>query len=53
MLYPSCRMATVGFDFGNLNCLIARAGRGGVDVLLNGGSNRLVSKYVEWPSVKI
>jgi heat shock protein 4 len=34
-------MTTVGFDFGNKNCVIARCGRGGVDVLLNGSSNRL------------
>jgi len=33
-------MTTVGFDFGNINCLIARCGRGGVDVLLNGASQR-------------
>jgi len=33
-------MTTVGFDFGNLNCVIARCGRGGVDVLLNGASQR-------------
>ena len=39
-------MATVGFDFGNLTCLIARAGRGGVDVLLNGGSNRQVRNLI-------
>lgn len=35
-------MTTVGFDFGNMNCLIARCGRGGVDVLLNGASVRQV-----------
>mmetsp|Transcript_14890 Transcript_14890/g.31228 ORF Transcript_14890/g.31228 Transcript_14890/m.31228 type:complete len:858 (-) Transcript_14890:427-3000(-) len=33
-------MAVVGIDFGNLNCVIAQAGRGGVDVLLNGASKR-------------
>ena len=31
----------VGLDFGDKNAVIAAAGRGGVDVLLNGGSNRL------------
>jgi len=39
-------MTTVGFDFGNLNCVIARCGRGGVDVLLNGSSNRLVTFFL-------
>merc|ERR1719183_2371406 len=33
-------MSVVGIDFGNQNALIAAAGRGGVDVLLNGNSNR-------------
>lgn len=33
-------MSVVGVDFGNKNVLIAAAGRGGVDVLLNGNSNR-------------
>lgn len=33
-------MAVVGIDFGNLNCVCATAGRGGVDVLLNGASKR-------------
>lgn len=33
-------MAVIGIDFGNLNCVIAQAGRGGVDVLLNGASKR-------------
>ena len=35
-------MAVIGIDFGNLNCVIAQAGRGGVDVLLNGASKRQV-----------
>lgn len=33
-------MAVVGIDFGNLNILIAQAQKGGVDVILNGASNR-------------
>lgn len=33
-------MAVIGIDFGNLNCVISQAGRGGVDVLLNGASKR-------------
>ena len=33
-------MAVVGYDLGNQSCVIARAGRGGVDVLLNGASKR-------------
>jgi heat shock protein 4 len=34
-------MSVVGVDFGYQSSLIAAAGRGGVDVILNGGSNRL------------
>eukprot|EP00548_Thalassiothrix_antarctica_P005052 CAMPEP_0194135114 /NCGR_PEP_ID=MMETSP0152-20130528/5192_1 /TAXON_ID=1049557 /ORGANISM="Thalassiothrix antarctica, Strain L6-D1" /LENGTH=837 /DNA_ID=CAMNT_0038831179 /DNA_START=248 /DNA_END=2761 /DNA_ORIENTATION=+ len=34
-------MSVVGIDFGVKNSLIAAAGRGGVDVVLNGNSNRL------------
>lgn len=34
-------MSVVGLDFGNQNAVIAAAGRGGVDVILNGNSNRL------------
>mmetsp|Transcript_6615 Transcript_6615/g.9662 ORF Transcript_6615/g.9662 Transcript_6615/m.9662 type:complete len:852 (+) Transcript_6615:80-2635(+) len=33
-------MSVVGVDFGAKNSLIAAAGRGGVDVILNGNSNR-------------
>jgi len=33
-------MSVVGVDLGAMNCLIAAAGRGGVDVLLNGNSQR-------------
>jgi len=34
-------MSVVGVDFGAQNAVIAAAGRGGVDVILNGNSNRL------------
>jgi len=34
-------MSVVGLDFGCKNAVIAAAGRGGVDVILNGNSNRL------------
>lgn len=34
-------MSVVGVDFGAVNAVIAAAGRGGVDVILNGNSNRL------------
>ena len=34
-------MSVVGVDIGLLNSVIAAAGRGGVDVVLNGNSNRL------------
>jgi len=34
-------MSVVGLDFGAKNAVIAAAGRGGVDVILNGNSNRL------------
>jgi heat shock protein 4 len=33
--------SVVGVDLGLLNSVIAAAGRGGVDVILNGNSNRL------------
>ncbi|PNX99810.1 heat shock protein 70 kDa, partial [Trifolium pratense] len=33
-------MSVVGFDIGNENCVIAAVKQGGVDVLLNGESNR-------------
>lgn len=33
-------MAVVGIDFGNLNCVLAQAERGGVKVLLNENSQR-------------
>ena len=34
-------MSVVGLDLGLQNSVIAAAGRGGVDVILNGNSNRL------------
>lgn len=34
-------MSVVGIDLGLQNSLIAAAGRGGVDVILNGNSNRV------------
>jgi len=33
-------MSVIGIDFGNQNAVVAAAGRGGVDVILNGNSNR-------------
>jgi heat shock protein 4 len=33
-------MAVIGIDFGNLNCVLAQAERGGVKVLLNENSQR-------------
>lgn len=39
-------MSVVGLDFGNQNAVIAAAGRGGVDVILNGNSNRLNASMV-------
>ena len=34
-------MSVVGLDFGAVHSVIAAAGRGGVDVILNGNSQRL------------
>lgn len=39
-------MSVVGIDFGSQNAVIAAAGRGGVDVILNGNSNRLNASMV-------
>mmetsp|Transcript_2124 Transcript_2124/g.2404 ORF Transcript_2124/g.2404 Transcript_2124/m.2404 type:complete len:809 (+) Transcript_2124:49-2475(+) len=39
-------MSVVGIDFGGQNSVIAAAGRGGVDVILNGNSNRLNASMV-------
>ena len=41
----SARVTTASPSPGNLNCVIAQAGRGGVDVLLNGASKRQVRPY--------
>lgn len=41
-------MSVVGLDFGNQNAVIAAAGRGGVDVILNGNSNRLNDNMVSF-----
>jgi hypothetical protein len=38
--HTSTMSGVVGIDFGYQTCLIAAAGRGGVDVVLNGSSNR-------------
>ena len=39
-------MSVGGIDFGNLNLLIGQAGKGGVDVILNGASNRQTATAV-------
>lgn len=39
-------MSVVGVDLGYQNCVIAAAGRGGVDVLMNGSAKRL-NPYVD------
>lgn len=39
-------MSVVGLDFGNQYAVIAAAGRGGVDVILNGNSNRLNASMI-------
>lgn len=39
-------MSVAGIDFGNLSLLIALAGKGGVDVILNDSSNRQTSTAV-------
>jgi len=41
-------MSVVGVDFGCQNAVIAAAGRGGVDVILNGNSNRLNPNMVSF-----
>lgn len=41
-------MSVVGVDFGCKNAVIAAAGRGGVDVVLNGNSNRLNANMVSF-----
>lgn len=39
-------MSVAGLDFGNLNFLIAQTSKGGVDVILNGASNRQNASYL-------
>lgn len=39
-------MSVAGIDFGNLSLLIAQAGKGGVDVILNDSSNRQTATFV-------
>ncbi|RYG67245.1 hypothetical protein EON64_07865 [archaeon] len=39
-------MSVAGIDFGNLSLLIALAGKGGVDVILNDSSNRQTATAV-------
>lgn len=41
-------MSVVGVDFGCKNAVIAAAGRGGVDVVLNGNSNRLNANMISY-----
>jgi len=41
-------MAVIGIDFGNLNCVLAQAERGGVKVLLNENSQRQNSSLVSF-----
>jgi len=41
-------MSVVGIDFGNLSALIAQAGKGGVDVILNDSSNRQTATCVSF-----
>lgn len=46
-------MSVVGLDFGSLNTVIAAAGRGGVDVVLNGNSNRLNPNMVGFDQSRV
>jgi molecular chaperone DnaK (HSP70) len=39
-------MSICGIDFGNLSLLIAQTSKGGVDVILNGASNRQTATCV-------
>jgi heat shock protein 4 len=41
-------MSVVGIDFGNLSTLIAQAGKGGVDVILNDSSNRQTASCISF-----
>mmetsp|Transcript_12831 Transcript_12831/g.14808 ORF Transcript_12831/g.14808 Transcript_12831/m.14808 type:complete len:83 (+) Transcript_12831:214-462(+) len=38
----------VGFDFGNLNCVICQARRGGIDTVLNENSKRKSECFVSF-----
>lgn len=38
-------MSVIGIDYGNLDCVIAQAKRGGIDIVLNENSNRK-NRYV-------
>lgn len=33
-------MSVIGVDFGNVDCVIGQAKRGGIDIILNENSNR-------------
>lgn len=39
-------MSVAGIDFGNLSMLISQTSKGGIDVILNGASNRQTATYV-------
>lgn len=41
-------MSVIGVDFGNVNCVIARAQRGGVDIIANEVSNRQTPAIVSF-----
>eukprot|EP00535_Pseudo-nitzschia_heimii_P007830 CAMPEP_0197173112 /NCGR_PEP_ID=MMETSP1423-20130617/155_1 /TAXON_ID=476441 /ORGANISM="Pseudo-nitzschia heimii, Strain UNC1101" /LENGTH=833 /DNA_ID=CAMNT_0042621873 /DNA_START=119 /DNA_END=2620 /DNA_ORIENTATION=+ len=45
-------MSVVGLDLGLQNCVLAAAGRGGVDVILNGNSNRLNPSMVNFDDAR-
>lgn len=45
-------MSVIGIDFGNQNAVVAAAGRGGVDVILNGNSNRQNANMVAFGSCR-
>ena len=39
-------MAVCGIDLGSLNTIIAQAGNGGIDIVLNDSSNRQSASFV-------
>jgi molecular chaperone DnaK (HSP70) len=43
-------MSVIGIDFGNTECVIAQAKRGGIDIILNENSNRK-NPYVQSASL--